>query len=529
MKRKILIFVVLTVIFSVFAGCSGSPSFHTIPTEEQPTEQLPSDAHPTSTPTELVDPIIAEMQLLLEYNGINGNYYNLALASEYATAADVDLGDLFYYGFKGESKQPTNDELDYLDDWMGLPWASSSGLELIRLPVNKMDEVLSDLFGITLEQTSYTGLDDLAYLEETECYYSLKNSTPSVSVWVRSVERQEGGALCVYYYRGQLRDNMVVTLMPDGSEYRIISNQYVDPMLGEMQSLLEWPGENRFYNYALMSEYADPADVDLYQLFQNGFQDESDDPTELELELLEGKLGEHWKEMDLARLPVKKMDAVLTELFGITLAETNKVGLDKLVYLEETDCYYTANTGVYYADVTAIYTETDYDGVVMVQYFDSYLGNRMVKLMLVDGEYRILSNAVIENLYNENGICNVIDDYFQQREAYLLETSTEISNINPGILPDEASHLAAIHSAGIEWLESEVDVEVKGYWDSHAEATVTEEISFRLDGIVYKESVLHMLQLGLTDDGAILVVSDGYTEKASGFTSCSYVPPDLAE
>ena len=301
----------------------------------------------------------------------------------------------------------------------------------------------------------------------------------------------------------------------------------VDPRIAEMQALLQWPSENSFYNYALMSEYADPADVDLYQLFQNGFQDESDDPTEEELELLEGKLGDHWKEYDLARLPVEKMDAVLKALFDITLEQSNGVGLDSLVYLEETNCYYTANTGVYYAEIAVSYVETLDDGSLMVQYATPYNGDFMVKLMPVYGGYRILSNTAISDLYNKAGIRSVVSTYFEKREDYLLGKSESIENTNPGIVPDEMKHREAIAKSSVEWLQSDITIDSVGCWDSHAEAIVTEVIAYRVDGITLKETIVHNLQLGLTDDGSILVVSDGYFEKATGFKSCSYVAPEV--
>ena len=313
----------------------------------------------------------------------------------------------------------------------------------------------------------------------------------------------------------------------DPAPTETLPTQPTDPRIAEFQNLLTWSSEKHFYNDALTSVYDNPADVDLQMLFYDGFKDESQSPTELELELLEGKMGQFWKEMDLIRLPADKMEAVLTELFGITLDETNGIGLDNLVYLEETDCYYMAHSGTHYADVTVVYVETLEDGTMMVQYSAKSYGNYVVKLKPTeDGGYRILSNTAIDHLYTPEGVWNVVGEYFAQREAYLLETSAEMSNINPGILPDEASHLAAIHSSGVEWLRSFITIGSVDCWDSHAEAVVTETVMFRVNGTEQTETVVHTLQLGLLDDGTILVVSDGYQENTTGFTSCSYVPAD---
>ncbi len=172
----------------------------------------------------------------------------------------------------------------------------------------------------------------------------------------------------------------------------------VDPMVIEMQELLGKLGTG--LNSSLMSVYETPADVDLFYLFYSGFADESQKPTEEELHLLENAgAGKYWPEMDLIRLPVEKMDATLTELFGITLEQTNGVGLDKLIYLEETNCYYTAHTGMEYADIRVIYVVED-SGNIVVHYNEAINGFCKATLIPTEnGGYQILSNVREELLY----------------------------------------------------------------------------------------------------------------------------------
>ena len=173
----------------------------------------------------------------------------------------------------------------------------------------------------------------------------------------------------------------------------------VDPMIAEMQELLGKKGTP--INNALLSVYDTPADVDLYYLFYNGFADESQEPTEDELVLLEkAGAGKFWPEMDLIRLPVEKMDVALMELFGITFEQTNGVGLDKLIYLPETNCYYTAHTGMEYADITIETVEILTDGYIVVLYSESVNGSVQVVLKPVEGGgYHILANKHI--IYGE--------------------------------------------------------------------------------------------------------------------------------
>lgn len=172
----------------------------------------------------------------------------------------------------------------------------------------------------------------------------------------------------------------------------------VDPMVTQMQELLNKKGS--YLNSALMSVYETPADVDLFYLFYGGFSDEPQKPMGDEMILLENTgAGKYWPEMDLIRLPVEKMDATLTELFGITLEQTNGVGLERLIYLEETNCYYSAHTGMEYADIRVFYVVED-NGNVVVHYNETM--NGFCKATLIpteDGSYQILSNVKEEIIY----------------------------------------------------------------------------------------------------------------------------------
>lgn len=510
MKRLIVLLVIMAMLVCICA-CQKKPVIDST---------TPNDTQ-TTQPTQPTDSRVVEMQRLLEYKN-KFDVYNFALATEYTSSADVNIRSLFPNGIENESENLTNQERELLKSWLG---DYTTGI--YRFPVEKINAALTEVFGITLDQTNRVGMDFMRYYEETDCYYGSGYYIEHVEVNVQRVVEQNDGTVKVYYLRGFDADpyqEMIVTLKPAGESYQIVSNVYYSSILGEMQHLLDRRSDYPFYNDALYSFYTKPADVDLFYLFYNGFKDESQSPTEQELELLEGKLGQNWKEMDLIRLPVDKMDAVLTDLFGITLEETNGVGLSNFVYLEETDSYYHTVTGASGVNVTVVYTERLEDGSIMVQYSAGKSGNRMAKLMPTqDGGYRILSNVAIDHLYNETGVYNAAADYFSQREAYLQETSAEMSNINPGILADEASHLAAIHSSGVEWMGSEVSIQVNGYWDSHAEATVTETVTFRVNGTEQTETIVHKVQLGLLDDGSIYVTSDGYKENTTRFTSASYV------
>lgn len=95
-------------------------------------------------------------------------------------------------------------------------------------------------------------------------------------------------------------------------------------------------GEYWWYNMAMTSEYACPEDLDLYNFFYNGFKDEIAGAEERE-KLEKAGL---WMELDIQKNPREKMDTLLKTYFGLSLEQMSGVGLEYMIYLEETDSYY---------------------------------------------------------------------------------------------------------------------------------------------------------------------------------------------
>lgn len=99
-----------------------------------------------------------------------------------------------------------------------------------------------------------------------------------------------------------------------------------------------------WYTMALTSIYSAPEQVDIAAFFADGFPYESDvPPTDQEWELLKDVEGFRRDEY-FRRMKRSAMDQVLMTVFGVTLDQTQGVGLDRLTYLEETDCYYFMST-----------------------------------------------------------------------------------------------------------------------------------------------------------------------------------------
>ena len=389
-----------------------------IVTNPAPTEPEPTEPKPTTPPEE-----IEKMQQLFGF-GSGIEFYNDALTSDYATPADVNLMWLFYDGFREESRVATDAEAAFLDANVGEYWIY---MDLDRLPAKKMDAVLMELFGITLEQTNRVGLESYPYFEETDCYYHCHSGTHYADITITRVENCDDGTVRMYYERpGFPTMNMVATLEPNGDGYRILSNlpesiASDDPEVAQMQLLFDPQYGDPFYNRALRSEYTTPADVDLYDLFYDGFEYEYRKPTNEELTLLEGKLHEYWKQVDLIRLPTSKMDEVLTEMFGLTLGQTNKVRLDEMAYLEETDCYYQAHYGDNLLDIAVQKVVHQADGTILVYYErTAYRDVWVVQMKLSGGKYQILSNlSEVEYMEPEKSAAwKIADQKIQLYELY---------------------------------------------------------------------------------------------------------------
>lgn len=158
---------------------------------------------------------------------------------------------------------------------------------------------------------------------------------------------------------------------------------YFNALFGDMSS---------WYNRALTSLYASPAQVDLKMLFYHGFPEESQTPTDQEWESLKDKPGVYL-EFDLMRLPADKMNEVLTQYFGITLEGVNPSGFRRLTYLESTDCYYhTVSDAVFVEDFNATAVETLTDGTIRLSYTAEFGEVFVAVLKPVGDGYQILSN-----------------------------------------------------------------------------------------------------------------------------------------
>ena len=211
-KRKIVLLCVLCAL--LLAACQ--------PGNSQNVDDTGNGSPSTGQTDAPTDPAKDELAAFNALFGDLSSWYNKALLCQYTSPAQLKLEVLFYSGFTGESKKPTDAEWAELMDQPGF----DINYDLIRLPADKMNQVLTDYFGITLDEIDDAGFENLVFLESTNCYYHMVTDAVALENFkATAVETQENGAIRVSYTAGSNGAAYVVTLMPKGDGYRILSNE----------------------------------------------------------------------------------------------------------------------------------------------------------------------------------------------------------------------------------------------------------------------------------------------------------------
>lgn len=179
-----------------------------------------SPAGPTEEPADAPAELEKELEDLF---GKLGSWYNMALGSEYDQPEYVNLRNLFYNGFKDESYTPTDAEWAELKDQPGF---EESTWELIRLPVSKINVVLKQYFGITLEDIKNPEFDGFVYLESTDCYYTMHTDAECLDNFqVIAAEEQHDGTIRMTYTANDGDAIYMAVIKPVDGGYQILSNQ----------------------------------------------------------------------------------------------------------------------------------------------------------------------------------------------------------------------------------------------------------------------------------------------------------------
>ena len=124
-------------------------------------------------------------------------------------------------------------------------------------------------------------------------------------------------------------------------------------------------------NMLLSSQYSTIADIDLFQLFYNGIP-------EVQIEISDEEKN--------------TLDSFLQEYAGVNMDDTNQVGLDQFIYLEEFDAYYLIHSDTNYARCNIVSGTESEGGYILLDY--EMNGRKgIVTLKNIEGDYHFISNV----------------------------------------------------------------------------------------------------------------------------------------
>lgn len=150
---------------------------------------------------------------------------------------------------------------------------------------------------------------------------------------------------------------------------------------------------------ALAVTYESPEKLDLASFFMNGIGTQVLTDEEEEF-IKQAKVDPGY---DIARIDVAEASDILESCFGITWEETERVGLDRLLYNEKERCYYLAANGTNVLEMLDIHSGTrNADGSVSLTYSKTGITDREYVVTFVEEKsadgvcYRFLSNVLCE-------------------------------------------------------------------------------------------------------------------------------------
>jgi hypothetical protein len=152
------------------------------------------------------------------------SWYRQALICQYEKPSQFNIKEFFYNGFADESRTPTAEERKALENMPGI----DLNMDLIRLPVDKMNQVLQNVFDdISLNGIDESGFEGLVYLESTNCYYHTASDVRKVENFriIKADMQLEWGRVRLYYTVGDGQTYVVKVWPIANGNYYILSNR----------------------------------------------------------------------------------------------------------------------------------------------------------------------------------------------------------------------------------------------------------------------------------------------------------------
>lgn len=147
-------------------------------------------------------------------------------------------------------------------------------------------------------------------------------------------------------------------------------------------------------NQFLSSTYENPEDINLFELFYCG---DGTEQGELSPEI-SAAIGAEDAPSPATVLTTAQMDAALEEYLGLTLAETNQVGLDGFTYLPEYDSYYHFHGDTNYRASVTFQSGERNGNLVRLTYNDTFMGDGIKEVTLREhgDSWQFVSNLAVE-------------------------------------------------------------------------------------------------------------------------------------
>lgn len=150
--------------------------------------------------------------------GTPGSYYNSALTSLYTSPTELDLYRFFYHTYALDCVVPAinfTQEIPVLDRLK----------QILLLPDHTIDRVLTNHFGIAMQDLSPEALENLGYISLIDFYYvASEGRIVTENFQIKRMETAEDGTVQLYYTCRNYAYTCVVTLKPTDSGYIILSN-----------------------------------------------------------------------------------------------------------------------------------------------------------------------------------------------------------------------------------------------------------------------------------------------------------------
>ena len=244
--------------------------------------------------------------------------------------------------------------------------------------------------------------------------------------------------------------------------------------------------EADWYPRALTSFYETPAQIDLFQLFYAGIPGGNNSITHEEQAFLETCPG-YEPEFDLVRIPATEMDQVLQQYFGISLEQTDGIGLENFIYWEDGDCYYHSHTDTNLGFIELNKVEMFENGSLRITYTNESDQICVVTLVKSGNGWRIISNLEAEKpipedpaaagLLNADGLLTYpgIQWFMTETEVLAALGLTHGDVLDTQYINDNGmnSSSVTINHSGAFGVSMVLDFTFRSYWED-AEPVLTE-------------------------------------------------------